>query len=323
MSNRVEYSFDKNRKVEESYKFTLPELYRKIAQEELREDDVVREQALTQMREWIVSNPHIRKCRVDAPFLLRFLRFRKFSVPLACEALEQYLTVREMYPSWFKKLDASDPEMRRIQESGGVYVLGQDSAGRTVLLMEIVQLEKERFMPLPEGRFLFLLLEALLEFEEVQIGGIQLLVDYTGISMDLFEGWGATELKIGLDAFTRFTPVRYHEIHAAKLPKVAVSFVEYMLTFAPSKFRELIHCHATVDKLKEQLDPSMTPQIYGGTVDAHELTKKFWERFELQNENYALGLDKFDIDLDHYTSVWSKQNPDMAEAKEFKKLSID
>ncbi|KFB48733.1 hypothetical protein ZHAS_00016737 [Anopheles sinensis] len=323
MSNRVEYSFDKNRKVEESYKFTLPELYRKIAHEELREDDVVREQALTQMREWIVSNPHIRKCRVDAPFLLRFLRFRKFSVPLACEALEQYLMVREMYPSWYKKLDTSDPEMRRIQESGGFYALGQDSAGRMVMLTKVVQLEKGRFTPLQVGRFIVLLLEALLELEEVQVGGILLLADYTGMSMDLFEGWGATELKIAMDAFTRFIPVRYQEMHAAKLPKVAVSFMEYVLSFVPPKLRELIHCHATIDKLKEQLEPSMTPQIYGGTIDAVELTNKFWERFEQQNENFALGLDKFEIDLDHYTAVWSKQNPDMAEAKAFKKLSID
>uniref|UniRef100_A0A182IJN6 CRAL_TRIO_N domain-containing protein n=1 Tax=Anopheles atroparvus TaxID=41427 RepID=A0A182IJN6_ANOAO len=258
MSNRVAYSFDKNRKVEESYKFTLPDLYRNIALEELREDDVVREQALTQMREWIVSNPHIRKCRVDAPFLLRFLRFRKFSVPLACEALEQYLTVREMYPSWYNSLDYKSSEMRRMQENMGISVLGQDSAGQTVVLIELLRMEKGRFTALEVGRFGFMVLEALLEMEDVQIGGILLLLDYTGIN-----------------------------------------------------------------KLKELMEPAMTPQAYGGSVDLDELNKKFWERFEQQYEGFALRLDRFEIDLDHYSALWSKENPDMAEAKTFKNLNID
>uniref|UniRef100_A0A182IKJ0 CRAL-TRIO domain-containing protein n=1 Tax=Anopheles atroparvus TaxID=41427 RepID=A0A182IKJ0_ANOAO len=241
MATRVVYSFDKNRKVEESYKFTLPQLYRKIALEELREDDVVREQALTKMREWIVSNPHIRKCRVDTPFLLRFLRFRKFSVPLACEALEQYLTVREMYPSWYKNLDWNDPEMRRVQENMGISVLGQDSAGRTVVFMQLIHMERTPFTPVQIGRFLYLLLEALLEIEEVQIGGITTLLDYSDISTKLYEGWGATELKIIFDGLTRFYPVQYQEIHASSVPKVAISFIEYMLTFASPKLKEKIH----------------------------------------------------------------------------------
>uniref|UniRef100_A0A182PXA7 CRAL/TRIO N-terminal domain-containing protein n=1 Tax=Anopheles epiroticus TaxID=199890 RepID=A0A182PXA7_9DIPT len=65
----------------------LPDLYRKIAKEELREDDEIREQSLTQMREWIAKHPYIRKCRTDSSFLLRFLRFRKYSVPMVCETL--------------------------------------------------------------------------------------------------------------------------------------------------------------------------------------------------------------------------------------------
>uniref|UniRef100_A0AAG5D4X2 CRAL-TRIO domain-containing protein n=1 Tax=Anopheles atroparvus TaxID=41427 RepID=A0AAG5D4X2_ANOAO len=323
MSNRVAYPFDKNRKVEESYKFTLPDLYRNIALEELREDDVVREHALTQMREWIVSNPHIRKCRVDASFLLRFLRFRKFSVPLACEALEQYLTVREMYPSWYNSLDYKSSEMRRIQENMGISVLGQDSAGQTVVLIELLRMEKGRFTALEVGRFGFMVLEALLEMEEVQIGGILLLLDYTGISMDIYEGWGATELKIGFEGLVRISPIRYQAIHAANVPKVVASFVEYLLTFAPPKFNEKIHCHPTVDKLKELMEPAMKPQAYGGSIDSNEFNKKFWERFERQYEGFALRLDRFEIDLDHYSALWSKENPDMAEAKTFKNLNID
>uniref|UniRef100_A0A182IQM4 CRAL-TRIO domain-containing protein n=1 Tax=Anopheles atroparvus TaxID=41427 RepID=A0A182IQM4_ANOAO len=313
MSDRVAYSVDKNRKVEERYTFTLPELYRNIALQELNEEDVVREQAVTQMREWIVSNPHIRKCRVDTPFLLRFLRFRKFSVPLACEALEQYLTVREMYPSWYKNLNCNHPIMRRMQETNGISVLGQDSAGRTVVLMQTFRMEKGRFTALQEGRFIFLLLEALLELEEVQIGGLVVLIDYTGKSTESCKTWGATELKISFDGVFRFYPVRYQAIHAANLPKTIVSFVEYKLTFIPPNFKEKIHCHATVDKFKKLLEPLMIPQVYGGSVDLDELNKRFWERFQLQYDDFVVGLDKFELNLDHYSAV----------ARNLKKLNSD
>lgn len=90
------------------YVCNLSPKFKKIALDELREDDNIRGQALTQFREWIAKHPHIKKCRTDAVFLLRFLRTKKFSVPAACEMLQRYLTIRQLYPQWFKKLDIED-----------------------------------------------------------------------------------------------------------------------------------------------------------------------------------------------------------------------
>lgn len=46
-----------------SYECHLPENVKKIALEELREDDNIREQSLEQMREWIAKHPNIKRCR--------------------------------------------------------------------------------------------------------------------------------------------------------------------------------------------------------------------------------------------------------------------
>jgi ABC-type sugar transport system substrate-binding protein len=43
--------------------FHLNDELRLLAQTELREDDVTRQQALQQMREWIQKHPDIRCCR--------------------------------------------------------------------------------------------------------------------------------------------------------------------------------------------------------------------------------------------------------------------
>lgn len=107
---------------------------KQVAKEELHEDENIRRQALAQFREWIDKHPHIRKCRRDAVFLLRFLRTKKFSVPAACEMLERYLTIRQLFPQWFQQLDINDPAINEIFENGYLVPLPQrDSTGRQVL----------------------------------------------------------------------------------------------------------------------------------------------------------------------------------------------
>lgn len=52
---------------DDTYQFTLPAKFKKIALDELREDDNIRSQALSQFREWIAKHPHIKKCRTGNP----------------------------------------------------------------------------------------------------------------------------------------------------------------------------------------------------------------------------------------------------------------
>lgn len=48
---------------DDTYQFTLSAKFKKLALDELREDDNIRSQALSQFREWISKHPHIKKCR--------------------------------------------------------------------------------------------------------------------------------------------------------------------------------------------------------------------------------------------------------------------
>lgn len=55
--------------IQDHYVCELPESSRKLALDELREDDFVRQQSLDQMREWINKNSNIKKCRTgNQPF---------------------------------------------------------------------------------------------------------------------------------------------------------------------------------------------------------------------------------------------------------------
>ncbi|XP_052860936.1 clavesin-1-like [Anopheles cruzii] len=320
MSKLAAYPVVKEYKLEQEYRFELPEMYRKLAEETLRETDEIRVQALAHMREWIVNNKHIHKVRMDDSFLLRFLRAQKLSVVMACEALERYLTWRKMYPTWVKGASFAEPIIRQIYDAGALSVLGQDSAGRTVILIQTEPLANWNTTPM--ARVVMLLVETLLEWEEVQIGGLLVLLDYTGTSKKLFEIWGMTELKIIMEGLCRAYPLQYREVHGALVPKIGIPVVEQALSFTPPKFRELVHCHAAVEDLWKHLEPSITPTKYGGTLDLDAVNKKFADRIE-QLQSVVLGLDEMEIDLDHYSALWDEQNPDLMEAKAFKNLSFD
>lgn len=64
--------------VVDNYECHLPESVKRIAKEELREDDSIREQSLEQMREWIAKHPNIKRCRTGTkqwPFFSRGFSF--------------------------------------------------------------------------------------------------------------------------------------------------------------------------------------------------------------------------------------------------------
>lgn len=81
----------------DDYVFTMSDELKKIAEVELRETEEMRKFALKAIRDWAMKNSRIMTLRLDAKFILRFLRFKKFSIPMAQEALERYLVLRKYF----------------------------------------------------------------------------------------------------------------------------------------------------------------------------------------------------------------------------------
>lgn len=170
--------------------------FKKVAKDELREDDNIRTQALAQFREWLAKHPHIKKCRTDAVFLLRFLRVKKFSVPAACEMLEKYLTIRQLYPQWFQKLDIEDKELEEIIDCGYLIPLPErDELGRQIILSCAGKFDPYRFTSSNMARAHSLVTEALLDDEESQIAGYSHVNDEEGLTMGHLSLWSLTDIR--------------------------------------------------------------------------------------------------------------------------------
>lgn len=105
----------------DEYKCTLSDGEKKIAEDELRETDVIRENALRAIREWAIKNDRIATLRLDSNFILRFLRFKKFSIPMAQECLERYLVLRKYYYQGqyiYQNFDYKDPPLLDLIDKG-------------------------------------------------------------------------------------------------------------------------------------------------------------------------------------------------------------
>lgn len=107
----------------------------KIAKKELRENESAREQSLEQLRDWLKKNHDVRNVRTDDKFLLRFLRAKKFSVPMAEQMLLKYLNLRRTFVTMITSLDFLEPKVASLINNGYIFASPvRDAKGRRVII---------------------------------------------------------------------------------------------------------------------------------------------------------------------------------------------
>jgi hypothetical protein len=173
------------------YEWKLSDELKEIAEKELRETEVIRNHGITAMRDWILTNPRIEKCRMDAKFILRFLRFRKFSIPATQEAFERYLVFREgVYGhDWFSNMDFNKPNINNLLDKGCVAVLpNSDKFGKKTILFRMSAMDPKLHNIGNEGLTLStMVFETLLDDEENQIRGLNYIGEVSEFSMSHYQ----------------------------------------------------------------------------------------------------------------------------------------
>jgi hypothetical protein len=310
----------------DSYQCTLSAKYKEIAKEELREDENVRSQALTQLREWIAKHPNIKRCRTDAPFLLRFLRTKKYSVPVACELLEKYLTVRQMFPNWFHKLDINDPDIEAIIDSGYLFPLPQrDSQGRRIIFSFASHFDATKYTSAHMARTHGMVVEALMDDEESQVAGYIHITDEAGLTMNHISLWSLVDLKKMSKCIQVSSPMRHKESHFINIPSFANKVIEFALGLATDKLKKRIFLDKSLDDLKSRIDPALLPKELGGTIPMKEMIEQFKDDLKRQRAK-TLALDDMFIDLNGVPNWLANSDEGELESGmvgSFRKLEVD
>ncbi|KOX76208.1 Clavesin-2 [Melipona quadrifasciata] len=308
---------------EEDYECTLSEATRTIACVELREDDTTREEALKQFRHWIHKHPNIKRCRTDAVFLLRFLRTKKFSVPMAEEMLERYLTIRQLYPNWFQNLDIEDKDIEAIIDAGYLVPLMQrDRHGRRVILSCAGRFDPYKYTSAQMARAHSLVVEALMDDEENQIHGYTHINDESGLTMGHLSAWSITDIRNMLRCIQNSTPMRHKETHFVNIPSYAIKVIEFGISLLNDKLRNRILVHKSLDELKSAIDPKILPKEYGGEIPLCEMIANFKKTLR-EHRTGIKELDDMYIEIAATDGQYVSNDDLCGISGSFRKLEVD
>lgn len=308
---------------EEDYGRELNESTRTIARDELREDDAIRMEALNQFRHWIQKHPNIKRCRTDAAFLLRFLRTKKFSVPMAEEMLERYLTIRQLYPNWFRNLDIEDPDIEAIIDAGYLVPLTErDRHGRRVLLSCAGRFDPYKYTSAQMARAHSLVVEALMDDEENQVRGYTYVNDESGLTMGHLSAWSLTDIRNMLRCIQNSTPMRHKETHFVNIPSCAIKIIEFAISLLNDKLKNRISVHKSLEELKNAIDPRILPKEYGGDTPLCDMIAAFKKTLREQRDRIK-DLDDMYVEISSMDCQYASDDNLTGISGSFRKLEVD
>ncbi|CAF4751536.1 unnamed protein product [Pieris macdunnoughi] len=296
-----------------------------VAARELRESPATKEQALLNMREWIQKNPDIRNVRQDDTFLLRFLRHKKFSVPMAQQTLLKYLNLRKFYSNCMVNLDCQDPNLKEIISSGYIAVSPvRDSLGRRVIVYNMSKFNISKFTCWDMVRAHIVIYETLMEDQTDQIHGFVHVGDGMGSSKTHVTAWNPIDfarlIKWGEQSF----PMRHKGFQLFNVPSALKYIIDFAASKVSPKIGERLRLHSTSKTLYKEMDISCLPTKFGGKIPLQEMID-FTHKLLEEKRQVLLDLD--DMEILSTRGILSSRNtsssPEGSVEGSFRKLEID
>ncbi|XP_046397395.1 alpha-tocopherol transfer protein-like [Ischnura elegans] len=265
-----------------------------VAKKELREDRVSREQALQLMKEWLQKSQDIKNGRLDDAFILRFLRVKKFSVPLAQQTILKYLHFRNIYSHYCRQLDYLEPPVYELLKSGYLFALPQrDKLGRRVIFANAGKLDPYKYHNTDMAKAHLVTYETLLEDEDNQVLGFNHVTDLKGVCAAQMTLWSPSELGAIIKLGEQAVPMRHKEIHFLNVPPAFRMVYDFCKTLFSEKMRNRFYLHSSLEELHQSVDPKILPKEYGGTIPMSEMID-MWMKEVSRKRDALLSLDRME-----------------------------
>ncbi|CAH1099761.1 unnamed protein product [Psylliodes chrysocephalus] len=295
---------------------------------ELRETDSMRQDGLNQLRNWISQNPDIENCLTDDSFLVRFLRVRKYSIPMAQQTLLKYLNLRQTFKSALCNLDYTEPRTLDLLEKGYVYVSPfRDCNGRRVIIYNLNSINVQTVTSLDIQRADMVTFETLLEDEECQIMGVTHIIQGGNIGPSIIPIFCTKDfgylIKWGEQSF----PMRHKSFIITSISSIIKYIFETTKSLITPKLRKRIWMNESLEKLHQKVGKHCLPLELGGTIPAKQMMDLWREELEAKRER-LLSFDKI-ILLSDKGIITRRNSPRNDEtgigsvSGSFRKLNID
>ncbi|KAK9738805.1 CRAL/TRIO domain [Popillia japonica] len=281
----------------EEYVSTLSPSTLEIAEEELREDPNTRKQALTSLREWIKQNQKIVNCRLDSRFLLRFLRFKKFSLLQTQEALERYLLLRQTFGIAFNHFDIRIPMMEELTNLGYLFPCPQrDSKGRRVIIARPGVFDLYKFTNADMCRIHGIVYETLMEEEENQVHGYVHFADGQGVGFPYLTLFTIKEAVRIVKNGEKTLPMRHKEVHVINAHPSMKFALDFGISLVSEKIKKRLYFYSSKeDMIKANIiERHVLPKEYGGEMPMAEMIA-LWKEEIKAKQPMILAHDRMEV----------------------------
>ncbi|XP_072931320.1 alpha-tocopherol transfer protein-like [Epargyreus clarus] len=272
-----------------------------IAEVELRETENSRSQALEALRNWLEQNPKFLAVRMDANYLLRYLRTKKFSVPMAQEAIERYILLRQSWGIAFNQLDYKLPVMMELIDLGYIFVSPfKDKAGRRVVIYRPGVFDPYKYTNQDMCRVMAICYETLMEDEETQVRGLVHYADGSGVSFPHLTLFTPKEAVRIVKNGERTIPMRHKEIYGVNVHPTIKFALDFGMALISEKIRKRVKLYTDINDV--ELDKKLLPQEYGGEMPMKEMIE-MWKEELAKKRDILLLNDKMSVRLEMYSDA--------------------
>ncbi|KAI8430954.1 hypothetical protein MSG28_001063 [Choristoneura fumiferana] len=266
-----------------------------VAARELRETPATREQALRIMRDWLQKNPDVANVRQDESFLLRFLRQKKYSIPMAQQTLLKYLNLRKYYRDCFTNLDCEDPQIKGIISDGYIMISPvRDSKGRRVIIYNISKFDPGKYIWRDMCRAHVIVYESIAEDPVDQVCGVTHVGSGIGASGAHVMLWNPVDFARIIKWGEQSLPMRHKEIHVVDMPAGIRYVVDFAISMTTPKMAERVKLHTNQKSMHSHVDPACLPDTYGGSIPTRDMIQHTKQILSEQRKK-LLSLDEMEI----------------------------
>lgn len=262
------------------------------ARRELREDPDKRAEAVEELRAKIAeakSDPEyegVEFSRDDGPFLLRFLRARKFDAERATLLYCNYYKFRHKYAHLLG--DMHPQAVDHVLRSGIMGVTDLRRRDGSVAIQLCPGRWDPETTPFTDNfKTLILLLEKLIEDEENQIHGFTIINNQSDVPFStIFKLAQSEQMKRGVfpELLQESFPGRFKGMHLVNQPWYVSLVLGIIRPFMKQKMKDRLFLHGVDhESLYEYFDPELLPPSLGGSGSEFEvdcLTRLFQKELD-------------------------------------------
>ncbi|KAK7073867.1 hypothetical protein SK128_017253, partial [Halocaridina rubra] len=273
---------------------SLPSILAAEAEGDLHEKPEWVDRDVQALREMVEVEPSL-KSRLDKPFLLSFLRARKFDYDKAMAMIRGYFRSRQensdMYVSLFPTaLDhVWNLRMQTVLPT-------PDNLGRTVVIFRTGAWLPEACSLDDVFRSQVVILEHIVRVPVTQLRGISAVVDCAGLSLTQAYYLTPTHIRRMISIIQEVFPLRFKALHFVHEPSIFDWVFSLVKPFLSETIKGRLHFHGEdLNSLHQHIPAEELPEELGGALgpmDNSELVRQLKLHEEYFKEHFTYGYEE-------------------------------